>query len=67
MTEVLRKFEDSQDPFNPTNFLTGYIDIAQGDNYGQLLLNHINGMKCKEQIIYSTHKIHYQFDRLCRF
>lgn len=67
MTEVLRKFEDRQDPFNPTNFLSGYINISQGDGYGQLLLTHINGMKCKEQTIHSTPKIHYPFDKLGRF
>lgn len=67
MTEVLRKFEDRQDLFNPANFLTGYMDISQGDNYGQLLLTHINGMKCKEQVIYSTPKIHYPFNRLGKF
>ena len=67
MKETLRKFENIQDPFNPSNFLTGYITIDQGDHYGQLLLTEINGAKCEEQIIYSTPKMHYPFDKLGRF
>lgn len=63
MGEVLRKFENKQDPFNPDNYLSGYINISQGDEYGKLLLTHINGMKSKEQTIYSTPKIHYPFNR----
>ncbi len=67
MTEVTRKFENIKDPFNPNNYLTGYITISQGDSYGQLLLTHINGMKCKEQIIYSTPKMYYPFSKLGNF
>lgn len=63
MREVLRQFEDKQDPFNPDNYLSGYININQGDEYGRLLLTHINGMKCKEQTIYSTPKMHYPFNK----
>lgn len=63
MNTTLRKFENIQDPFNNKNFLTGLVNVNQGDNYGQLLLNHINGIKCKEQIIYSTPKMHYPFDK----
>ena len=67
MKETLRKFENIQDPFNPSNFLTGYITIDQGDHYGQLQLTHINGMQCKDQIIYSTPKMHYPFNKLGHF
>jgi len=63
MKETKKKFENIQDLFNPNNYLTGYIDVQQGDNYGQLLLTHINNMKCKEQIIYSTPKMHYPFNK----
>ena len=67
MKETLRKFENIQDPFNLNNYLTGYITIDQGDHYGQLLLTHINGMKCKEQVIYSTPKMHYPFSKIGNF
>ena len=63
MKETLKTFENIQDPFNPDNYLTGQINITQGDNYGQLLLTQINGKECSPQVIYSTPKMHYPFNK----
>ena len=65
--ERIEQFDSVQDPFNTNNFLTGEINKTEGSKYGQRRLTHINRMKCVEQIIYCTPKIHYPFNRFGKF
>jgi len=59
-------FEEA-DPWNPSNTLKGYLIKEQGRFYGTLILTHINGMQCKEQIVLSAPKMYYPYDKLGRF
>jgi len=54
------------DPFNPQNTLTGRICHEQGEEYGKIILTRINDKPCK-QIIYSTPKMYYPFDKKGNF
>ena len=55
------EFEE-QDPYNPQNILKGFVNRRQGHLYGSLWITHVNNQQC-EQIIYSTPKMHYPFDK----
>lgn len=49
------------DPFNPGNVVAGIIGVSKG-NYGDLVFTEINGSST-EQVIHTTPKINYPFDR----
>jgi len=49
------------DSFN-NNFVEGYISRHNGDDYGSLFIEKVNGDKCS-QLIYCTPKIAYPFDK----
>ena len=51
----------AEDAFNPGNVLEGYIAVNKND-YGSMIITSINGEKT-EQIIHTTPKISYPFDR----
>lgn len=51
----------AEDPFNPGNILEGYIAVNKS-NYGSMVITSINGEET-EQIIHTTPKINYPFDR----
>jgi len=68
LTRKTHKFEDVVDVFNPGNELTGYICSESSKYYGAIYLTHINGMQCEQgQIILSSPKMHYPYNRNGRF
>ena len=55
------KFEEI-DPYNKLNIIKGYVNRRQSKTYGSLYITHVND-KPVEQIIFSSPKMHYPFDK----
>jgi hypothetical protein len=51
-----------EDPFNPNNFVEGYICVSSTDKYGALFIHKVNGYACSQYILV-TPKLHYPFDQ----
>lgn len=63
--KTLTSFE-VQDPFNPSNTLTGYL-CRQGDHrYGALAITSVNG-EATRQVVWATPKLRYPFHRNGQF
>ena len=43
-------FEDVPDPYNPPNTMTGYVNRRSGDEYGTLMVTHVNGRPAPQRI-----------------
>jgi hypothetical protein len=39
------QFKDMEYPFSPGNTLTGYVQPGGDNEYGSLVINHVNGRK----------------------
>lgn len=50
------------DPFNPNNFVEGFLCTRAANDYGSLMISKVNGTKCP-QLIQGTPKLHYPFDK----
>lgn len=55
-----------EDLFNKGNWLKGYICRRSTDLYGALFITHVNS-KEQPQLIFSTPKMHYPFDKVGRY
>ena len=54
------------DPFNPQNYLKGFVIIGGGGRYGMLHITEINGVTT-DQYIFGTPKLSYPFDQDGKF
>ena len=54
------EFQDVPDPYNPGNTVTGYIQRHTGDEYGTLILTHVNGRPAPQRIA-ATPKASYPY------
>src|SRR3990167_843694 len=54
------------DTFNPKNYLEGYLYNTHGGEYGNLIIERVNGKK-NIQYIVGTPKLHYPFDNAGRW
>lgn len=58
-----QKFKDVEDPFNPGNTISGYLNRVPNAAYGSLYITHVNGEELDaEQFIWATPKMHYPHD-----
>lgn len=57
---------DAEDPFNGGRRLRGYVSWKPDHRYGALVVHHV-GNSMAEQVVYSTPKLKYPFDREGRF
>ena len=64
-TDNIKEFS-AEDTFNPGNTLSGVICYTPNNLYGRLVLFQVNDEPC-EQIIYTTPKLHYPFDKNGKF
>ena len=55
-------FEDLEDPFNPGNTLTGYVQRVGGNEYGALEITHVNGREAPQRYL-ATPKASYPYHR----
>lgn len=55
-------FEEVADPFNPANTLTGYVQRAGGNEYGSLVITHVNGREAPQRCLV-TPKAAYPYHR----
>ncbi len=52
----------AEDPFNPGNFLDGFLSLKPSSLYGALFILRVNGWSC-QQLVRATPKLHYPFGR----
>ena len=55
-------FVNVDDPYNPGNHVTGYVQRVGGDEYGTLILSHVNGALVPQRIL-ATPKTSYPYRR----
>ena len=53
-------FQDVPDPYNPGNTVSGYVQRHSGDEYGTLILTHVNGRPAPQRIA-ATPKASYPY------
>lgn len=52
---------DKQDPFNPQNTVSGYINREKGPMQGSLYITHVNGTRVAPQMVFATPKLLYPY------
>lgn len=57
-----RHFRNQQDPYNPDNFITGWVQMLGGDQYGTLIIEEINERPTPQRIA-ATPKAAYPYHR----
>ena len=55
-------FEAVEDPFNPGNTLTGHVQRSGGNEYGSLVITHVNGREAPQRCL-TTPKAAYPYHR----
>ena len=55
-------FTNVQDPYNPQNAVSGHIQRAGGDQYGSLLITHVNGHAAPQEVL-AMPKASYPYDK----
>ena len=56
-------FANLQDPYNTGNFMTGWVQMIGGDEYGNLLIEEINERPAPQRITATTPKTSYPYRR----
>lgn len=59
--KFVSKFE-KEDPLNKGNMICGYVCRKKGTMQGSLLITHVNGVRCENQLIYGTPKLQYPYE-----
>ena len=54
-----QRFANLQDPYNTGNFMTGWVQMIGGDEYGNLLIEEINERPAPQRITATTPKTSY--------
>lgn len=57
-----QRFENLQDPYNTDNFLTGWVQMTGGDEYGSLVIEEVNELPASQRIP-ATPKTSYPYRR----
>ena len=57
-----QQFQDHQDPYNTDNFLTGWVQMTGGDEYGNLVIETVNGRPAPQRVR-ATPKTAYPYAR----
>ena len=58
-----QRFANLQDPYNTGNFMTGWVQMIGGDEYGNLLIEEINERPSLQRITATTPKTSYPYRR----
>ena len=58
-----QRFANLQDPYNTGNFITGWVQMIGGDEYGNLLIEEINERPAPQRITATTPKTSYPYRR----
>ena len=58
-----QRFENLQDPYNTENFVTGWVQMIGGDEYGNLIIEEVNERPAPQRITSTTPKTSYPYRR----
>ena len=60
---IWQHFVNLQDPYNPDNFVTGWVQMIGGEEYGNLILEEVNERPAPQRITATTPKTSYPYGR----